>query len=123
MEALIFAVIFTGVFGGLYWKFKSWLNKPPELIDDHEPTNQEIRESPQYWAWSNAVKRRDGWCIFCHSTKSLEAHHIYSFASFPDLRFDLTNGITLCQKCHKLTPNYGYKEKSFSLQIINPLKP
>lgn len=119
MEALIFASVFTAVFGGLYWKFKQWLTKPPEPIDEHEPTSREIRESPEYRAWVSSVKKRDVWCIFCHSTENLEAHHIYSFASFPELRFDVTNGITLCQKCHKLTPNYGSKEKSFSQRIIN----
>jgi hypothetical protein len=28
---------------------------------------------------------------------------------WPELRFDVGNGRTLCFDCHKKTPNYGYK--------------
>ena len=39
----------------------------------------------------------------------LEAHHLLSFVRFPQFRFDLWNGITLCINCHKLTDNYKNK--------------
>jgi 5-methylcytosine-specific restriction endonuclease McrA len=118
IEAILFASAFTAVIGYPYWKLTRLSGASAEYVDDHEPTSQEIRESPEYRAWRNSVVRRDGFqCIWCHATNNLEAHHIYSFASFPEGRFDIKNGITLCRDCHKLTPNYGSKEKAFSEQL------
>ncbi len=39
-------------------------------------------------------------CYLCEARKELEAHHLKSFIQYPDLRFDINNGITLCKKCH-----------------------
>lgn len=115
MEAIIFASVFTGVFGGFYWKFKQILYNPaPEL------TNQEIRQSPEYSQWRKAVLKRDGYmCVWCRSTKNLEVDHVYPFAYFPELRFDIKNGRVLCLDCHKQTITYGYQAKTFYQRIIN----
>lgn len=64
-------------------------------------------------------KANDFKCVKCPATQNIEAHHIYSFASFPELRLDPMNGIPLCNFHHKMTPNHGSKEKAFSQQIIN----
>lgn len=40
----------------------------------------------------------------CSPTKrrvKLHAHHIRKWADYPSLRFVVSNGITLCDKCHK----------------------
>lgn len=62
-----------------------------------------LRRSPEYREWRDAVYKRDNFtCQECgaHGVK-LEADHIKSFALFPELRFDVGNGRTLCVPCHK----------------------
>lgn len=54
--------------------------------------------------WRNAVYTRDGYvCQHCHAGPRipLNAHHIKPWAKFPETRFDLDNGITLCIPCHR----------------------
>jgi 5-methylcytosine-specific restriction endonuclease McrA len=52
------------------------------------------------------VINRDRTCRICETDKNLEAHHIKSFKEFLELRYDINNGITLCEKCHFENPNY-----------------
>lgn len=63
--------------------------------------NLEARNSNEYKRWRYKIIRRDKACQNCGSTKMLHAHHIKSFAKYPKLRFDPSNGITLCKKCHE----------------------
>ena len=70
-----------------------------------------LREDPKYKMWRKQVYERDNYVCQecgCKSNKEeyvyLEAHHIKPFATFPELRFDIDNGITLCKKCHDRKP-------------------
>jgi hypothetical protein len=51
--------------------------------------------------WSTAVKARDCKCIECNATTALVAHHVKPKSQYPELKFDLENGVTLCVDCHK----------------------
>jgi hypothetical protein len=39
----------------------------------------------------------------------LNADHIKSWAHYPELRFDTSNGRTLCLSCHHKTDTFGAK--------------
>lgn len=73
--------------------------------------NQVVRNSFEYKLWRIAVFERDKYtCIWCGYTgKELQADHIKPFAQYPELRFAIDNGRTLCKPCHKTTDTYLYK--------------
>lgn len=59
------------------------------------------RDSKAHKEWIKAVKEKDGYlCQWCHAPDNLIAHHIKEWDEYPDLRLDLSNGITLCRSCH-----------------------
>lgn len=61
------------------------------------------RTTPEYEEWRQNVLRRDSYCCqVCADSKDLEVHHLNAFASFPEQRNDVNNGICLCWTCHKL---------------------
>lgn len=67
------------------------------------PINQVIRHSDKYKLWREAVFKRDGYrCFDCGERGGrLEADHLYPFAFYPRLRFEINNGQTVCKNCHK----------------------
>jgi len=67
-----------------------------------------IRESLKYRTWRKAVYERDNYaCVWCGNKGYLNADHIKPFKLYPELRFNLNNGRTLCIDCHKKTDTYG----------------
>jgi hypothetical protein len=78
------------------------------------PINTKIRMSLEYKLWREAVFKRDNWtCIWCGARSKvgekveIQADHIKPFAKYPELRFSIDNGRTLCRPCHKTTDTWG----------------
>ena len=71
--------------------------------------NNSIRKGIESRLWREAVFARDNWtCRECGKRgEKLNAHHIKDFKQYPELRFAIDNGKTLCLDCHKLTENYA----------------
>jgi hypothetical protein len=80
------------------------------------PEYARIRHSPEYKLWRKAVFERDHYtCIWCgdNTGGNLNADHIKPFADYPELRFAIDNGRTLCEKCHRTTFTYGNRIEKF----------
>lgn len=83
-------------------------------INNKTPINALIRGSTKYRLWREAVFKRDNWtCVWCGARSGsgvavvLNADHVKSFAYYPELRFDINNGRTLCISCHRKTDTYA----------------
>jgi len=71
--------------------------------------NVKERMSLKYKIWREEVFKRDNYtCVTCGKIGGrLNADHINRFADYPELRYELSNGRTLCEKCHKKTVTFG----------------
>ena len=61
------------------------------------------RKGYKYNAWSASVKERDGYkCQHCgiEDRIKLQSHHIIPWEDDIELRFEISNGLTLCRVCH-----------------------
>jgi len=65
---------------------------------------KDSRDSVRYSAWRYAVLKRDKntcqECSFLGDGIYIHAHHIQGWNKYPDLRFEIDNGMTLCNSCH-----------------------
>ena len=77
-----------------------------------------------YKEWKNKVFKRDNYTCQCCGKRggNLNAHHLYNFSEYEDLRYDVENGITFCERCHLV--NYPdsfhsiYGEKNNTLEQV-----
>lgn len=71
--------------------------KGAEISDD-------VRERSSYQAkiWRKAcIERDDHTCQKCGSKDRLHVHHILEYKDFPDQRWNINNGVTVCAFCHE----------------------
>ena len=68
-----------------------------------------LMKTIEYKLWREAVFKRDNYtCQMCSQYGGyLEADHIKPWNSYPELRFAIDNGRTLCRPCHQMTDTWG----------------
>src|SRR3990167_7575751 len=91
-------------------KNPDWLKeKNPNWRGGVTPEHHKVRKSSKYKDWRVSVFVRDNYtCQKCGARNGngkriiLHADHIKPFALYPELRFELSNGMTLCIECHEI---------------------
>ena len=88
---------------------------------DGRNRNSLDRNNSQLKTWRKQVWARDDYtCIMCkhrdfqNKGKSINAHHFEGYLESDELRYNVSNGITLCLKCHiRFHKRYGFGENDF----------
>lgn len=78
-------------------------------------------QDPAYGQFRKDVLKRDHYkCMMpnCNCKRSLQVHHIKKWASASSLRYDPSNGITLCRKCHNSIKGKEHHYESLFRNII-----
>lgn len=72
--------------------------------------NDNLRHRREYKNWRTAIYERDDYTCQCCGKRGgkLNAHHINQFSDYPEIRYDVNNGITLCVECHDSTENGSF---------------
>lgn len=80
-------------------------SKHPNWKGGITPENNKIRTSKSMREWRKAVFNRDKYtCVLCGKVGGdLIADHIKGFSKYPNLRFDINNGRTLCVGCNHIS--------------------
>ena len=89
---------------------RPWLGKKRHLplrIKDRTllKKNEKKHLDTEYRIWAGAIKKRDEWICRIKDNNCrgrLEAHHILSWREYPELRYKINNGITLCRAHHPI---------------------
>lgn len=72
------------------------------------------RDTLQNTHWRYGVYSRDRYaCVLCGDINNINAHHLYGYSDYPQYRYDINNGVTLCSTHHKLFhKTYGNKSNT-----------
>lgn len=85
-------------------RMKKYCSRKCQYAAQRKPVGERKRtpreNSTQLKHWVRSVILRDKACIRCGKKDSLQAHHVKSWKHYPELRYDINNGVALCPHCH-----------------------
>ena len=89
-------------------------NYNPNLTDEDRDLSKTRNDEPEYRIWRKEIFKRDSYtCQKCNQKGYLNSHHIENFSSNKKLRYIISNGTTLCKKCHlQFHKIYGRKNNT-----------
>ena len=76
-----------------------------ELTEEERIANNSRGSNPRYQSFRRSVLKRDGnKCVICdfHREKDMRVHHLYSWNTHAELRYEIGNAVTLCPRCHDI---------------------
>lgn len=85
-----------------------------------------VRERRSYEAkiWRAACLERDDFkCTVCGSAENLHVHHVLEFADYPDRRWDINNGKTLCVFCHEKVHRRNFPDWLTQRKLVEDTEP
>ncbi len=97
-----------------------WITDRSQLVKDEKK-----HLDSKYKIWMNGVKSRDGWkCKIGNSDCKgrLESHHILNWKDYPELRYEINNGITLCHAHHPRKRSEEAKLSPFFQSLVAEVK-
>ena len=90
-------------------------NYNPDITDEQRSKFRYVLHGGNSKVWSQQTMIRDDFtCQICNKHGgNLNAHHLNGWNAFPEQRFDVDNGVTLCTDCHKeFHSEYGYGDNT-----------
>jgi hypothetical protein len=108
-----------------FYKYRIRENHPNWIADRTKLAKKQERNDTAYKEWRSLVWKRDGYkCMIANQDCSgrIEAHHILSWSEYPELHYEVNNGITLCHAHH---PRRRAEEKRLStyfMEIVSASK-
>lgn len=113
--------------GGVAWNkgLKGYLagEKNPRWIKDRSNlVKKQERNDSAYKDWRKSVRDRDEWkCKLLNSECSgkVVAHHILTWKNYPELRYKVSNGITLCIFHHPRKRKDELRLEAFFQKLIS----
>lgn len=83
----------------------------PQWKNGVSTINKLLRGSSEFKKWRKEVFEYDNYtCWICELGGRIHPHHLKSFSKYPELRFVKSNGLTLCEYCHRTYTKFGVKQ-------------
>lgn len=108
---------YTEIAGRNHWNWQGGITNKSD--------RRNIMTTLEYKIWRKSVFERDDYtCQWCGARNSngkkivLHADHIKPWSKYPELRFAIDNGRTLCIDCHRKTDTFAGRINVNSLSFV-----
>lgn len=96
-------------------------NHPLWIADRSKLAKKQERNDSAYREWRKNIRNSDNWkCRMLNKDckGKLVAHHILPWSKFPELRYEVNNGITLCHFHHPRKRNDEMRLSPFFQELV-----
>jgi hypothetical protein len=94
--------------GKKHWNWKGGATSKDKLLrlsKDFKHWREDVFKGDNYTCWICEDRGGNGHKVILHP------HHLKGFAEYPKLRFKVSNGMTLCDFCHKTYTDFGVNKR------------